>query len=171
MSRRPRPNHAPAFKAKVALAAIHPNQITQWNGTTSGRGRRSVRSRQQQLSVAAGRRREVAARKDRRADAGERLFRRIAQQSRSFERKAMIDPARDLPITKLVAGLLQPWHIVSSGRIAPARRCCVVMRPRQMIAVIGVMSRYLSDTNRIALAELLRDTANPAERRRRVGAH
>jgi transposase-like protein len=46
MSRRPRRNHAPAFKAKVALAAIkgdrtlaelaeqfdvHPNQITTWN--------------------------------------------------------------------------------------------------------------------------------------------
>ena len=45
MSRRPRRNHTPAFKAKVALAAIksekklcelaqlfdvHPNQITQW---------------------------------------------------------------------------------------------------------------------------------------------
>ena len=45
MSRRPRRNHAPAFKAKVALAAIkgdrtlaelaeqfdvHPNQITTW---------------------------------------------------------------------------------------------------------------------------------------------
>ena len=47
MSRRPRRNHTPAFKAKVALAAIkgektladlaqqfdvHPNQITQWKG-------------------------------------------------------------------------------------------------------------------------------------------
>ncbi|MFZ0571552.1 MAG: transposase, partial [Rhodomicrobium sp.] len=45
MSRRPRRNHSPAFKAKVALAAIkgertiaqladqfdvHPNQITAW---------------------------------------------------------------------------------------------------------------------------------------------
>ena len=47
MSRRPRRNHTPAFKAKVALAAIkgektlaelaqqfdvHPNQITSWKG-------------------------------------------------------------------------------------------------------------------------------------------
>ena len=47
MSRRPRRNHSPAFKSKVALAAIkgeqtitelaqkfdvHPNQITQWKG-------------------------------------------------------------------------------------------------------------------------------------------
>lgn len=47
MSRRPRRNHSPDFKAKVALAAVkgekplaelaeqfdvHPNQITQWKG-------------------------------------------------------------------------------------------------------------------------------------------
>jgi transposase len=47
MARRPRRNHSPMFKAKVALAAIkgektlaelaqhfdvHPNQITQWRG-------------------------------------------------------------------------------------------------------------------------------------------
>jgi transposase-like protein len=47
MMRRPRRNHSPAFKAKVAIAAIkgektlaelaqqfdvHPNQITQWRG-------------------------------------------------------------------------------------------------------------------------------------------
>jgi transposase len=47
MSKRPRRNHTPAFKAKVALAAVkgektlaelaqqfdvHPNQITQWKG-------------------------------------------------------------------------------------------------------------------------------------------
>ena len=47
MSRRPRRNHSPVFKSKVALAAIkgeqtitelaqkfdvHPNQITQWKG-------------------------------------------------------------------------------------------------------------------------------------------
>ena len=44
MSKRPRRNHTPAFKAKVALAAVktlaelaqqfdvHPNQITSWRG-------------------------------------------------------------------------------------------------------------------------------------------
>ena len=47
MSKRPRRNHTPAFKAKVAVAAmkgektlaelaqqfdVHPNQITQWKG-------------------------------------------------------------------------------------------------------------------------------------------
>ena len=51
MTRRPRRNHTPAFKAKVALAAIggqstlaelaqhfdvHPNQITQWKAQLEG---------------------------------------------------------------------------------------------------------------------------------------
>ena len=50
MSKRPRRNHSPAFKAKVALAAVkgektlaelaqqfdvHPNQITQWTANSS----------------------------------------------------------------------------------------------------------------------------------------
>ena len=52
MTRRPRRNHSPAFKAKVALAAIrgektlaelaeqfdvHPNQITSWKAQLEGR--------------------------------------------------------------------------------------------------------------------------------------
>jgi transposase len=52
MSRRPRRNHTPAFKAKVALAAIkgdrtitelaeqfdvHPNQVTSWKAQLEGR--------------------------------------------------------------------------------------------------------------------------------------
>ena len=59
MSRRPRRNHTPAFKAKVALAAVkgdrtlaqlaeqfdvHPNQITSWKAQLGGRGCRCVRS-------------------------------------------------------------------------------------------------------------------------------
>jgi transposase len=51
MSRRPRRNHSPAFKAKVALAAIkgdrtigqlaeqfdvHPNQVTSWKAQLEG---------------------------------------------------------------------------------------------------------------------------------------
>ena len=51
MSRRPRRNHTPAFKAKVALAAVkgdrtlaqlaeqfdvHPNQITSWKAQLEG---------------------------------------------------------------------------------------------------------------------------------------
>jgi transposase-like protein len=48
MSRRPRRNHSPAFKAKVAIAAIkgdrtiaqqfdvHPNQVTTWKAQLEG---------------------------------------------------------------------------------------------------------------------------------------
>src|SRR6516165_2273973 len=43
---------------------------------------------------------EIAARQDRRADAGERFFRRRAHQGGIAERKAMIDREHDLPITK-----------------------------------------------------------------------
>ena len=58
MSRRPRRNHTPAFKAKVALAAIkgdrtlaqlaeqfdvHPNQITTWKAQLEERSCRRVR--------------------------------------------------------------------------------------------------------------------------------
>ena len=85
MSRRPRRSHTPAFKAKVALAAVkgemtlpqpaehfdvHPNQITQWKGQLQEGGRR-FRSGRRQWTGAAGGRREVVARQDRRADARE----------------------------------------------------------------------------------------------------
>src|SRR4051794_9926184 len=53
----------------------------------------------------AGRRREDAARQDRRADAHQRFFIRRAQQSRPAERKAMIDRSHDLSITKQAKAL------------------------------------------------------------------
>ena len=115
MSKRARRNHTPAFKAKVALAAIkgdetiaqlaeqfdvHPNQITQWKTQLRRRRCRGVRPGQRHRRPRTGRRREGAARQDRRADAGERFFRRRAQQGGIAERKAMIDREHDLPITK-----------------------------------------------------------------------
>ena len=115
MSRRPRRNHTPAFKAKVALAAIkgdrtlaqlaeqfdvHPNQITSWKAQLEG-GAADVFGRGGGDGAAQPRRRrEVAARKDRRADARERFFRGSAQQGGFAERKAMIDREHDLPITR-----------------------------------------------------------------------
>src|SRR5438477_13081349 len=69
-----------------------------------GRGCRCFRSRWQRRG-AANRRREVAACKDRRADAGERFFGRSARQSRFAERKAMIEPAHDLAISKQAKAL------------------------------------------------------------------
>ena len=87
MSRRPRRNHSPAFKAKVALAAIKGDrtlaELAEQFGRppqsdhiveSAARGRAAgplFRVRQRQRSSASGCRREVAARKDRRADARE----------------------------------------------------------------------------------------------------
>ncbi len=44
--------------------------------------------------------RENAAREDRTVDAGERFFVRSARQSRSAERKAMIDRTHSLPVSR-----------------------------------------------------------------------
>ena len=79
-----RPNHTPAFKAQVALAAIkgdrtlaelaeqfdvHPNQITSWKGQLeSGAADVFGSGGGTAAQPAVG---EVAARQDRRADAGE----------------------------------------------------------------------------------------------------
>ena len=83
MSRRPRRNHAPGFKAKVALAAIkgdrtlaelaeqfdvHPNQITIWKAQLES-GAADIFSSNSTAS-ATGDRRKISARQDRRADAG-----------------------------------------------------------------------------------------------------
>ena len=89
MNRRPRRNHTPTFKAKVALAAIK-GYFEPWLSLRSSstcipirshRGRRSlrkgqpmVRLRRRQGSRAASRRREVAACEDRRADAWRMIF-------------------------------------------------------------------------------------------------
>src|SRR5213596_870517 len=120
MSRRARRNHTAAFKAKVALAAVkgdrtltqlaeqfdvHPNQITSWKAQLEEGGIRCIRSRRRQRSRATDRRREVAPCQDWRADAGERFFGRSARQGRFAERKAMIEPAHDLAITKQARAL------------------------------------------------------------------
>ena len=85
MNRRPRRNHTPAFKAKVALAAVkgdrtiaqlaehfdvHPNQITAWKAQLEGRRFRGFWHGERSAGDAC-RRCEVAARQDRGADAGE----------------------------------------------------------------------------------------------------
>jgi len=113
MSRRPRRNHTAAFKAKVALAAIrgdktlaelaeqfdiHPNQITQWKSQLQEGASRSFRRGQSGSAGPSGP--QGLARQDRPTGAGERFFRRGAHQGGIAERKAMIDPEHDLPITQ-----------------------------------------------------------------------
>src|SRR3981189_1623699 len=90
MTRRGPPNHTPAFKAKVALAAIkgemtlaqlaehfdvHPNQITAWKALLQ-EGAADVRGWQRRRRTSTAHdRREVASCKDRGADVGERFLR------------------------------------------------------------------------------------------------
>ena len=118
MSRRTRRNHSPAFKAKVALAAIkgektlaelaqlhdvHPTQITAWKAQlVEGCGRPVRRGFGRQI-LRAGGGPEDAAREDRRTDAGERFFIGCARQGRASERKAMIDRGHRLPLTRQAA--------------------------------------------------------------------
>jgi transposase-like protein len=86
MTKRPRRNHTPAFKAKVALAAIkgdktladlaqqfdiHPNQITQWKAQLQ-EGAAGVFGSDVRRRGCSDGRPEVTACQDRRAGAGER---------------------------------------------------------------------------------------------------
>jgi putative transposase len=116
MSRRPRRNHTPAFKAKVALAAIkgdrtlaelaeqfdvHPNQITSWKaqleggaadvfGTGSGNGAAQPAVDVKSLHAKIG---ELTLEND------------FLEGALSTAGKAMIDRAHDLPITKQAEAL------------------------------------------------------------------
>lgn len=119
MTRGARRNHTPAFKAKVALAAVkgdralaqlaeqfdvHANQITSWKAQLEAAP--PMCSGQEPACRGATRHRcEVAAHQDRRADAGERFFRRSAHQGGIAGCKAMIDREHDLPITKQAEAL------------------------------------------------------------------
>ncbi|WP_156948675.1 IS3 family transposase [Bradyrhizobium sp. WSM1417] len=114
MNRRSRRNHTPAFKAKVALAAVkgdrtiaqlaeqfdvHPNQITAWKAQLEGGasgvfGSGSMSPAAPAIDV-----------KSLHAKIGELtlengFFRRSAHQGGIAERKAMIDREHDLSITK-----------------------------------------------------------------------
>ena len=85
MTKRTRRTHSPAFKAKVALAAVkgektlvelaqqfdvHPNQITTWKGQLLD-GAAGVFGQEKTETKEAARRFESASRQDRRTDAGE----------------------------------------------------------------------------------------------------
>ena len=144
MSRRARRSHSPAFKAKVALAAIkgertlaelaqlydvHPNQITAWKAQLVESARRRVRLR---VGGQGGRtvgRPEDASREDRRTDPGERFFGRCARQGRHAERQAMIDRGHGLPLRRQAEVLrLSRSSLYYQPRPVPAADLAIMRR-------------------------------------------
>ena len=84
---------------------VHPNQITQWKAQLLDGAAGVFGAEKAGRGEPAGRR-EDAACQDRRADAGQRFFRRRARQSRAVaERKAMIDRSHDLPLARQAEAL------------------------------------------------------------------
>ncbi|MBR1274270.1 IS3 family transposase [Bradyrhizobium sp. AUGA SZCCT0283] len=114
MSRRARRNHTPAFKAKVALAAVkgdrtvaqlaeqfdvHPNQVTTWKAQLESKAADAFGA------GGAGTEQSAVDVKSLHAKIGELtlengFFRRSAHQGGIAERKAMIDRKHDLSITR-----------------------------------------------------------------------
>src|SRR4051794_34448924 len=144
MTRRSRRNHSPAFKAKVALAAIKgektlaelaqqfgrpPEPDHGLEGSAPGRGCQGVRVGSQDRAERAAGRRQNPPRQDRGADAHERFSRRCAQQSGTAERQAMIDRSHELPIT-------------SQAKAPNISRSGVYYRPRAVPAAdLAIMRR------------------------------
>src|SRR3954471_23350345 len=115
MSRRPPPEPFSGFQSEGGLGCrkgredagrtgpavrCPPQPDHGLEGSAPGGGCRGVRVGAEIGPGHASRRREDAARQDRRADADQRFFIRCAQQSRPAERKAMIDRTHDLSIAK-----------------------------------------------------------------------
>src|SRR4051812_35500180 len=97
-------------------------------GSAPGRGRRGVRFGEGGTDHAGGGR-EDAPRQARRADAGQRFFRRRARQGRPAERKAMIDRRHDLSITKQAEALgISRSSVYYSPRPVPAAELAVMRR-------------------------------------------
>ncbi|WP_085985479.1 IS3-like element ISMex7 family transposase [Methylorubrum extorquens] len=115
MAKRPRRNHTPAFKAKVALAAVkgektivelaqqfdvHPNQITQWRnqlldgaaGVFDGEAKAAAPAPMIDVKTLHAKIGELTLENG--------FFVRRAREGRPSERKAMIDRHHDLPLSR-----------------------------------------------------------------------
>src|SRR4051794_20173482 len=144
MTKRPRRNHTPAFKAKVALAAvrgdktlaelaqqfdIHPNQITQWKaqlldgaaGVFGSETRGDSQGPAVDLTVLHAKIGELTLEND---------F--LAGQGGFAERKAMIDRSHDLPITR-------------QARMLNVSRGSVYYRPRAPLSADLALMRRIDE--------------------------
>ena len=115
MSRRPRRNHSPAFKAKVAIAAIkgertiaqiaeqfdvHPNQVTTWKAQLEGGAADVFDGGSGSAPPAPAVDVKQLHAKIGELTLGERFFRGRAHQGGIAERKTMIDRGHALSVTK-----------------------------------------------------------------------
>ena len=112
MSKRPRRNHAPAFKAKVALDALKgeqtlvetcralPGSSEPDYGVEEAASGTCPGHFQQGQEARSGAECEGSSREDRTVVDGERFFIRRARSHRRCERKAMIDKGDNLPVTR-----------------------------------------------------------------------
>jgi putative transposase len=142
MRRRPRRNHTPAFKARVALAAIkgdrtlaqlaeqfdvHPNQITSWKAQLEG-GAADVFG----LGSSNGPSQPAIDVKSLHAKSGvanwhwRTIFRRRAHQGGIAERKAMIDRKHDLP--NRIKDCYCAWFCRSGGNSGNGRGCAATRK-------------------------------------------
>src|SRR5271157_2788235 len=116
----------------------------------AGRGGWPIRRGQGRDEGGAERRLEGASRQDRRADPGERFFRRGAHQGGIAERKAMIDREHDLPIS---------WQAEALG----VSRGAVYYKPRPTSAEDLLIMRRLDELHLdypFAGSRMLRDFLN-----------
>jgi hypothetical protein len=99
--KRPRRNHAPAFKAKVALAALRGNRTLAELAQQFDVHPRSRSGRPNPGRARGGRFRcKGPPREDRPTGHGERFFGRRARSAPRCERQAMITPQHPLPVTR-----------------------------------------------------------------------
>jgi hypothetical protein len=115
-----------ASEAALILASEPDHDL---EGPPLGQSCRGVRFGAEGGTNGAGRGREDAPRQDRRADAGQRFFRRRARQGRPAEHHAMIDRQHDLSITKQAEALrISRSNVYYVPRPVPAAELAVMRR-------------------------------------------
>ncbi len=147
MTRRARRTHSPAFKVKVAVAAIRgdrtlselakqfdvqPDQITAWKPQLLEGANGDIWGCPGRRWSGADDRHQGTAREDRRVDIAERFFARSARQGRFAERKAMIGREHDLAL-------------VTQADLLGVARSSLYRRPRTVPAAEPALMRRIDE--------------------------